>query len=190
MLLPAVFYIIWDIYFTSINVWSFNPAYITGIKIGNLPIEEVLFFFIVPYCCMFIYECVRCYFPVIKEHTTSVFVFQIIAIALFITGVIFLKRTYTFYTFIFTSLFILLFFAFRRYFSNFNLTAFLITFLICLFPFLVVNGFLTAIPVVIYNNDENLGLRIYTIPFEDIFYGMLLLMMNIAIYEKLKRAPL
>jgi lycopene cyclase domain-containing protein len=55
-----------------------------------------------------------------------------------------------------------------------------------LIPFLIVNGLLTSIPVVLYNNEENLNFRIYSIPFEDVFYGMLLIMMNVIGYEKKK----
>ena len=36
MVIPALLYIAWDIYFTSKGVWSFNDRYITGIKLVNL----------------------------------------------------------------------------------------------------------------------------------------------------------
>jgi lycopene cyclase domain-containing protein len=61
-----------------------------------------------------------------------------------------------------------------------------VAYLIILIPFLIVNGLLTAIPVVLYNDNENLGIRLYTIPIEDIFYGMLLVMMNVVGYERFK----
>jgi len=186
MLFPALFYIAWDIYFTSINVWHFNPKYITGIHISNLPLEEVLFFFIVPYCCVFIYECIRCYFPSLKNNTKADITLMILAAVLLITGVIFYDRYYTSWTFIFNALFIAGLYVFKKYFSSFNAIAFLVSYAVCLIPFLIVNGFLTAIPVVLYNDAENLGRRIYTIPFEDTFYGMLLVLMNIVLYEKLK----
>ena len=51
-------------------------------------------------------------------------------------------------------------------------------------PFLIVNGLLTSIPVVLYNDAENLGIRIYTIPVEDVFYGYALLLGTILIMQQ------
>lgn len=186
MLLPAMFYVAWDIYFTSKGVWSFNENYITGIKLVNLPIEELLFFFIVPYCCVFIYECIRCYFPGLKSKGTADIILQGLAILLLITGLFFNAKYYTSWTFLLCSLFIALLYFFRNYFKDFDAAAFLVAYAIILIPFLLVNGFLTALPVVLYNDAENMGIRIYTIPFEDSFYGMLLVLMNISIYERLR----
>jgi lycopene cyclase domain-containing protein len=190
MVIPASLYIVWDIYFTSKGVWIFNPAYITGINLYNLPLEEVLFFFIVPYCCVFIYACIRAYFPNLVNKKTADLVLLVLAVALFVTGVIYVEKYYTCWTFIFTGAFILIIYAVKKFFKGFDAVSFLISYAICLIPFLIVNGFLTAIPVVIYNDAENLGIRIYTIPFEDAFYGMLLVLMNIALYEKLKSRKL
>ena len=186
MIIPALFYIIWDIYFTSKGVWHFNEQYITGIKLGNLPVEEVLFFFIVPYCCVFIYECIRSYFPLLKNKTSADIFLKILALVLLITGIVFYDKYYTSWTFILNAVFIVMIYLCRGYFKTFDAVSFLVSYAICIIPFLIVNGFLTAIPVVIYNDVENLGMRIYTIPFEDTFYGMLLVLMNIVLYEKLK----
>jgi len=186
MILPAIFYIIWDSCFTSWGVWSFNENYITGIYYFGLPIEEILFFFVVPYCCVFIYECIRCYFPLLKNAGWADLILKITGIAALIMALFFRDKSYTQYTFTFLSAFILLFFLLRKYFREFNTFLFLVAYAIILLPFLIVNGFLTAIPVVLYNDAENLGIRIYTIPFEDVFYGMLLVFLNIVIFEKLR----
>ena len=186
MIIPAVLYIIWDIFFTLKGVWSFNPEYITGIKLYNLPIEEVLFFFVVPYCCVFIYACIKSYFPNVSNKKNADWLLKILAAVLIIAGIVYHNKYYTSWTFIFTGSFILIIYLARKFFKNFDAVSFLISYAICLIPFLIVNGFLTTIPVVLYNDAENLGIRIYTIPFEDAFYGMLLVLMNIALYEKLK----
>ena len=187
MIIPAIIYIAWDIYFTSKGIWSFNEKYyINELSVFNLPLEEILFFIIVPYCCVFIYECIRVYFPQIKNKKTGDRILMGIAVALLIIGFSFSGRHYTSWTFTFTGVFIAVIFSLGNYFKKFNATAFLISYAVILIPFLLVNGFLTAIPVVLYNNAENLGIRIYTIPFEDVFYGMLLVLMNVVIYEKLK----
>jgi lycopene cyclase domain-containing protein len=187
MFVPAVLYIIWDGYFAGHGIWFFNTKYIaTQPKIFNLPLEEVLFFFVVPYCCTFVYECVVCYFPKLQTNKTAETILWIIAFGSLITGLLHLKQWYTCSTFIFLASFIFIVMALRKYFHSFNSAAFLVAYAIILIPYAVVNGLLTAIPVVTYNNAHNLGIRVSTIPFEDAFYGLLLVMMNIVGYEKLR----
>lgn len=188
MVLPAVFYIAWDVYFTSKGIWSFNETCILGkpFYLVNLPIEEVLFFFVVPYCCVFIYECIRVYFRNLKNKPHDRIILKVLGWALVILGIIFYKKMYTSWTFILSGSVTLLVLYNKKWFRHFDPTSFLISYSIILVPFLIVNGFLTSIPVITYNDAENLGLRISTIPVEDVFYGMLLVMMNVVIYEKLK----
>jgi lycopene cyclase domain-containing protein len=70
------------------------------------------------------------------------------------------------------------------------LQKFYITFLIILIPFLIVNGILTGSfiegEVVWYNNEENLGIRLFTIPIEDVFYAFSMLFANLILIEKFK----
>ncbi|HQH40174.1 MAG TPA: lycopene cyclase domain-containing protein, partial [Bacteroidales bacterium] len=62
---------------------------------------------------------------------------------------------------------------------------------IILVPFVLVNGVLTGSwidgEIVSYNNAENLGLRIMTIPAEDIFYGMSLILLNTGFFEYFRK---
>jgi lycopene cyclase domain-containing protein len=95
---------------------------------------------------------------------------------------------------LFNALFIAILLFFQKWFKGFSASAFFVSYLIVVIPFLVVNGFLTGIPVVEYNDAENLGIRIFSflpwpmnnIPVEDIFYGMLLILMNVALFERLR----
>ena len=63
-------------------------------------------------------------------------------------------------------------------------------FSVVLRPFLAVNGFLTGMftgePVVWYDPGHIIGFRIGTIPLEDIYYNLCMLLPVVAIYEWLK----
>ena len=64
---------------------------------------------------------------------------------------------------------------------------FFLTFLVMLIPFFIVNGILTGSwidnQVVWYNNAENLGLRMGTIPVEDSIYAYSMILMNLFFFE-------
>ena len=187
MILPAIFYCVWDSIFTSMQIWFFNKEYITGFYIYNLPIEEVLFFFVIPYCCVFVYECICTYFPTLQTTKKSDYIIYAIGIFALAVGIYNRHSWYTATTGLFLGVFIAIFFLCRKYIETFNSTAFLVAYVVIQIPFLIVNGFLTSIPVVTYNDAENLATRIYTVPVEDTFYGMLHIMMVIVGYEKLKK---
>ena len=71
-------------------------------------------------------------------------------------------------------------------------TVFLYSFIfISLGPFLLVNGILTGLldsvsPPVWYNDSENIGIRLMTIPVEDFFYSFSLLFSCTYIFEFLE----
>lgn len=194
ILFPALFFLVWDELKTRAAVWSFNEAYITGVKISSLPIEEVFFFFIVPYCCVFVYECIISYFPKVKNKRLGRSLLIFSAVCFFVAALLTYGKAYTFYTSLFNALFITALVIFKKWFKGFDASSFFVSYLVVVIPFLIVNGFLTGIPVVLYNDAENLGVRIFSflpwpmnhIPFEDIFYGMLLTLMNIALFEKFR----
>lgn len=185
-IIVAVFFLVWDSLFTQWGVWGFNDDYITGIHLFNLPLEEVLFFICIPYACTYTYfvfsEYVNINFKVVSRSIS-----MILAVALIVVAVAYYQRLYTSTTFILLSL-LLTFLAIGK---ATYLDRFLVVYLIMLIPFFISNGLLTgswlAEPIVWYDDAHNLGIRMFTIPADDAFYAMLLLLMNIAGYEWLKK---
>lgn len=189
VLVTAVFFLVWDAFFTTLGVWGFNKDYIIGVHLYNLPLEEILFFFCIPYACVFTYHCLNLW---LKKITNDKWTTPILIIAFTIAAAIHFYNAYTLFAFL--TLSILLFIA--KYVVRADwLMKFYLIYGILLFPFLIVNGILTGTglesPVVWYNESEIIGWRILTIPFEDIFYGMAMVLMNLLIYKALlKRGSL
>ena len=165
------------------GVWGFNPDYLTGIDIINLPIEEVLFFVVVPFSCTFIYACVRAYFPKLRLTGFNRMFYAGLAIYA-IAVIVFGKGGYYSTVAGILALVSIPFLARLKI----NLKHLPISFIIALVPFFIVNGILTGTgidePIVWYNDAENAGIRFFTIPMEDIVYGWVLLAGNIAVYQR------
>jgi lycopene cyclase domain-containing protein len=182
-IITATYFIIWDSWFTKIGVWSFNELYVLDFRLLRLPLEEWLFFFFVPYACLHIYEVANSYIrrDILGRHANTINL--IILIIVSITGVLNFDKAYTAFNFLSaaTLLAIIQFMIKPKWLGRFYIGYF-----ISLIPFLIVNGILTYLPVVSYNNQENLGIRIFTIPIEDTIYCLLLLLMNVTMYEWMK----
>lgn len=190
-LIAGSLFIAWDHYFTKIGVWGFNPRYVIGIYFFHLPVEEVLFFFCIPFSCLFIYELV-CFFEE-KDLFKNVLRpgVSVISLSLLTVGVLNSDKIYTSVTFIALGIFLLVHLYLIR---SAYLGKFFEGYVISIIPFLVVNGILTnglrwihGGPVVWYNNCENLSVRIIGIPVEDFMYSMLLLLTNVTLYEYFKK---
>jgi lycopene cyclase domain-containing protein len=145
-----------------------------------MPIEEYLFFLAIPYACTFIYEALAYYKTKRIFPDSMKYGIWVLSGLMFASSFFFVHRTYTF-----SVLFLLglIFPLCTLILKKENLDRFLQMYLISLIPMFIVNGLLTALPVVMYDNTQNLSIRLGTIPVEDFLYSAIMLLMNVTIYE-------
>jgi lycopene cyclase domain-containing protein len=184
LLITGLLFLFWDYLFTIYGVWSFNPEYIIGFHILDLPIEEILFFITVPFACIFVYECLNYYVkPDLLKRFSSPISYFLIAFSILML-VLFYDRVYTLITFgLLAAVLIITEFVVK----STIMSRFYLAYLVSLIPFYLVNGLLTSIPIVMYNNAENMAFRVGTIPFEDHFYSLSMLLINILLFEYFRK---
>ncbi len=184
MAITGFIFLFWDVLFTKKGVWSFNDERIIGLNFMELPLEEILFFLTVPFACLFIYACLNYYVKwEISNRMTRIITNLLMVLCL---AMLFYchNKLYTLVTF---SLLLALLSILQYGLKVQWLNKFYLTYLVALIPFYVVNGLLTSMPVVLYNNLENMAIRIGTIPVEDHFYCMAMLLMNVGFFEYFKQ---
>jgi lycopene cyclase domain-containing protein len=187
LVVVGAFYIFGDILFTKYGVWGFNPQYHSGIVLMGLPLEEWLFFIVIPYASLFLHDTLVYLFPrsLLNNRQTTV----VSAILVIFLLIVVLSNTDKVYTAIYGSVAIFAIILTSISFAQL-LNRFYLTFIVILIPFFLVNSILTGsfIPqeVVWYNNSENMGIRIFTVPVEDISYAFSLILFNLLLISKLE----
>ena len=186
LVLTMSIFIPWDVIFTINGVWGFNSDYFLGFEILSLPLEEWLFFICIPFACVFTHYALILYFPNLKLNKVATKAISIsLVLILFILALANYDKWYTLVNF---SMAIPLTWLVYKYNPQL-LQYFLLTFLVMLIPFFIVNGVLTGSwidnQVVWYNNAENLGIRMGTIPVEDSIYAYSMILMNLYFFEYL-----
>jgi lycopene cyclase domain-containing protein len=182
-IIASLVFVTWDAIFTSKGIWSFNKNYILGFFVFNLPLEEILFFICVPFACLFSYHCSFIFFTAKWNPKVENIFVLLFSSSLLVIGMVFYDKAYTCAAFTSTALLLLLI---KFHFKVGWLSQFLSLYPLLLIPFFIVNGILTGTglehPVVVYNDLENLGIRIYTIPVEDLVYAFELLLLNVFLF--------
>ena len=183
IIITAILFITWDILYTHLKVWGFNPAHLTNYYLFNLPVEEWLFFICIPYACVFTYYCFSIIFKTL-HFKYEIQVTGILSIVLTLIGILNYNKLHTSVTFIGLALFLSL----CQWILKVKwLGRFYFTWIFLLIPFFLVNSILTGTslkePVFWYDKEEIINIKLLTIPIEDLFYGMLLIAINVGLYE-------
>lgn len=59
-LLPVVaVFVVWDVLAIRAGHWTYDPEQVTGVSFGVLPLEELVFFLVIPICAVLTLEAVR-----------------------------------------------------------------------------------------------------------------------------------
>jgi lycopene cyclase domain-containing protein len=181
--IAAIPYLIWDIIFTKLGVWWFNETYTLGLSIGNLPLEEVMFFWFIPFSCTFTYYCLTKFFDFsfLKKYDKTVSLFLLLFF-----GLLLIFYHFKIYITI-VSISCCLLIIFLAKVQSISITKLTLIYLILMLGFIPVNGVLTGYglenPIVNYNPKDIIGIRLLTIPIEDIGFGFGLFLLNIYLFD-------
>ncbi|MAP66885.1 MAG: hypothetical protein CMF80_04200 [Candidatus Marinimicrobia bacterium] len=185
LMFSALPFIIWDFIFTEIGIWGFNKLYTSNFHIYNLPIEEILFFFFIPFCCLFTCHVMDKYEFTFFKDINFKYINYLLIFSLFMTLIFNDFRLYTFVCFLSC---ILVLSIENIFIKKIDYDLFYSLFLVIFIPFFFVNGALTGLffdkTVVWYNVEAILGFRIVTIPIEDLFYSHQLILTNLIFFKK------
>jgi lycopene cyclase domain-containing protein len=176
----GIVFLAWDIWAANRGDWGFSHRFTTGIRFLGLPLEEILFFLMIPYSCLFIYENLVCYFTDRRVHIPRALNWVVTGTCT-VTAILFWDQNYTRTVLIFCGLFFLVTIFFDH--DMLESSLFWAYMAITYFPFFLVNYLLTSAPVVWYDPQAIWGIRITTIPLEDFFYSFTMLAFYTLVYR-------
>jgi len=68
----AAVFIVWDVIAVGARVWTYNPRFLTGLQLpGRLPVEELLFFLVIPLCGLLTYNAVSAILRRVRRSRTE-----------------------------------------------------------------------------------------------------------------------
>lgn len=184
----AIPFIAWDVYFTAKGVWWFNTDYTMGLNIAGLPLEEMLFFIFIPFSCVFTFYTIDKYY---KWNVLSGFNNILVFVSVIVLSVVALLNTDKIYTLV-TAVVTIATLIYLHFIARSEwITKASVVFTILMLGFFPVNGILTGSfienPIVNYNPNDFLGIRMFTIPIEDAVYGYSQFLLVLYFFKQFQR---
>jgi len=180
--------IAWDIWFAHQGIWWFNETYTTGMTMLGLPIEEWLFFVCIPFSSVFTFYCLDTLVTLSVPLKYNAYITYAGVTCCLAAVTVYHDRLYTLVVALFTATTM----SYLHFVSKANwIGKASLIYLLLMFGFFPVNGILTGTglqsPIVNYNLNEIMRVRILTIPIEDFLYGYSQFMLNIYCFVLFKK---
>ncbi|MBB6501355.1 lycopene cyclase domain-containing protein [Pedobacter cryoconitis] len=170
-------------FLTQLKVIAFNPSYMTGMTLWQLPVEELLLSLVLPLCGVSVYLFLNLRFPDNGPEKYSLAVSNMmigVCIAMLYFGH---QKLYTLFTFSILIVFIV----YIEYVNKLRfMYRFYRAFLVSLIPFYILYGVLVNLPCLSFNKIQTLNFNQLNIPFETPFYFMSMLLLSIYLFELFK----
>lgn len=187
-LVAGIIFFAWDWVFTTIGIWEFNADRLVGWYIFGVPLEEALYYICIPYAGVFVYHTLthaiaRDYIYFHHELISSA-----LSVLFMVMGIYHMDKAFTGTVFIGSGIFL----AFQmivlkpRYMSRFYFATPFILLLLVPHALLITGQFSIQLPVW-HDINETLGVRIGTAPVEVLIFGWFLILVNVTLYEWLKK---
>ncbi|MET1055277.1 MAG: lycopene cyclase domain-containing protein [Pedobacter sp.] len=170
-------------FLTQLKVIVYNPPYLSGMTLWELPAEELLLSFLLPLSGLAVYLFLNISYPdnTLEKYSLALSNIMLgVCIAMLYFGH---QKLFT----VFTFSILLVFLLYIEYVNKIRfMYRFYRAFLVSLILFYSVYSVLTSVPVIQYTTEETLNFNLSHIPFESHFYFMSMLLLSIYLFELFK----
>ena len=184
ILFSGAIFILLNIRLLETGIISFNYNYLTGKNILSLPIEEWLFLLLISLFSFSVYILVNVNLANFEKPNLFLAISIILLLLFGFESWVSREKLVPFFIFFLLTIY----FGYTIFRNRFkmHLSKFYVSYGIAVVPFFLFKGILYSLPVILYNNEHILGIRLFNVPIEEFGFFFLLMLINITIFEYLR----
>lgn len=183
VLVSGVLFLIIAFILNQFKASVFNSEYTIRVNILQLPVEEILFHFLLAFAGLNVYVVLNERFPKNSLEKFSLSVSNLLLGVL--VAMLFFTHTKVYSIVVFSVLFLMLFYV--EYVNKLRFTyKFYRAYAVMLIPFCLLYALICGLPILTYSVGETINLKLGVVPFEGFFYLMGILLLSVYLFELVK----